>query len=967
MPEGPTFGALLRRYRQRAGLTHEALAERAGTSASGIAALERGRRQRPYPHTVRSLTEALGLSPEERAAFAALASPPDVRADPPEAVTRELKGADRPATPTNLPVPRTALIGRDNDVAGLVDLLAGAETRLVTLTGVGGVGKTRVALQAAADVRSRPGVFPDGIWLVELAPVTDPALVPHLTATVLGVHEAPKVAVLDSLVAALQSRALLLVLDNCEHLVDACAHLAEQLLAACPRLHLLATSREPLQIAGEYQRRVAPLEVPDPGELGSVDDLTRNPAVRLFVSRAQAAAATFHLTTDNAAAVAQVCVRLDGIPLALELAAARAPALAVEQILARLDDSLRLLTGGSRAGPTRQQTLRGALDWSHALLTAPEQAAFRRLAAFAGGFDLEAAEAVCAGDGLATEDVLDALLQLVGKSLVVAESGSSGAGRYRLLEPLRQYAVERLEASGEAAVVRGRHQDWFLVLVEAAAPKLQGPEQSAWLARLAREHDNLRAALRWSVERGAAEPGLRIATVLGAVGARGGLWYLNGHLSEGRAWLEALLNLPELALRSAPRARALAAAGNLATFRGDHAAALALAEEALAIFREVNDREGVAEALYVLSTPLWWQGDYAAARAALTESLAIFRESGDRQLASITLSVLGHLAFAAGDLAAARALSTEALVAQRELHHIVGIQFSLHNLGEVAQAEDNLAEARDCYAESLEITRQTGQADGLGMSLFHLGDVAVDQGDLAAAHTWFADSLRIYRRTGSTRRQATVLDGVAGLAAASGAASRALRLAGAVAAFREATGLRNMPPLQARLERRLVPARAALSREAQAAAWAAGAAMSLDDAIADVLDAADDEYVGTVERLRTRPFPPEELGPARPVRPDPSPRVGAADERSWASPRARTAGLTPREWEVLALLVEGSSNRAVADRLLISTHTVVRHVANILTKLEATSRGQAVALTLGVEAALADQNFERAGEAPRSR
>ena len=457
------FGAQLRRYREGAGLTQEALAERAGLAPSAVAALERGRRKRPYPHTVRRLAAALRLDPEQRAPFEAAghrprtsgvpALPVDETAGRAGAGREDVRGqgreetvAGQPAPPSNLPAPRTALFGRAGEAAAVADLVGRGEECLITLTGVGGVGKTRLALQVAVALRDRPGAFPGGVWLVELAPVADPTLVPHAVAAALGVREAPGEAPLDALVTFARPRALLLVLDNCEHLLDACAALAERLLAACPAMRILATSREPLQVAGEVQRRVAPLAVPDPDQPSPVEDLAGYPAVQLFVARARAVAPDFALTPETAAAVAQVCARLAGIPLALELAAARVGVLSAAQIAARLDDCLRLLTGGSRAGPTRQQTLRAALDWSHDLVAAPERVAFRRLAVFAGGFDLEAAEAVCgdvggrrAGDATAPgasrppppvlrpSEVLDALSHLVHRSLVVAEPGGRTA------------------------------------------------------------------------------------------------------------------------------------------------------------------------------------------------------------------------------------------------------------------------------------------------------------------------------------------------------------------------------------------------------------------------------------------------------------------------------------------------------------------------------------------------------------
>jgi len=412
-----------------------------------------------------------------------------------------------------------------------------AAARLVTVTGVGGGGKTRLALAVAAD---RAGCYTDGAWLVELAAVADPALVPEAVATALAFRPTGEAAAAAALVAFLRPRALLLVLDNCEHLIDACAALAEVVLRDCPGVRLLATSREPLRVAGERQHRLAPLAAPDPAALPALADLARVPAVQLFLARAQAVDPAFRLTPENAAAVAAICARLDGLPLALELAAARVGALALGEILARLDDSVRLLTGGSRAGPTRHQTLGAALAWGDALLTPAERALFRHLAVFAGGWDLEAAAVVGTGEHPDPAAVLDLLVGLVSKSLVQAETGP-GAARYRLLEPVRQFAAARLAEHGERDAARMRHAAHYLALAERAAAALRGPDQVVWLARLDRERGNLRAALGWATERAAGgdpAPGLRLATALVP------FWEARSTLAEGRDCLAAALAAP---------------------------------------------------------------------------------------------------------------------------------------------------------------------------------------------------------------------------------------------------------------------------------------------------------------------------------------------------------------------------------------------------------------------------------------
>lgn len=682
----PSFGALLRRYRERAGLTLEALAERAELTASAIVALEHGRRRHPYPHTVRRLAEALELSDVERAAFAARPAP---RGGSRQAAAE----APRPAMPpSNLPTPRTSLIGRDGAIAALVDLVPAHTGRLVTLTGIGGCGKTRLALAVATASRER---FAGGVWLVDLAPVADPALVPRAIAAVLGVLEAPERSLADTLVLALGERRLLIVLDNCEHLIDACAELADRLLERCPGLHLLATSREPLQIAGEHAWRVQLLTVPDPEAPLALPDLLQSPAVQLFVERAQAVEAGFDLTAENAVAVVQICARLDGIPLALELAAAQVRVLSTPQIVERLDDSLRLLTGNSRAAPRRQQTLRAALDWSYALLPAVEAGLLRRLAPFAGGFELEAAEDVGCGPDLPAEEVLERITALVDKSLLQVEPGSEPA-RYRLLEPVRQYALLHLKASGDAEATATRHAAFYCTFAERAAPELRGRDQLAWLARLDREHDNLRAALRWLDAAGDVVSGLRLA------GALVGFWEGRGYLSEGRQWLGSVLAAATSSAAAAGlRTRALLGAGALAEWQGDLDAAVRLLDESLSLaratddpaaaawatawlgvthfsiahlthalalleasleqFRALDDQPGTAFALCVLGTGVALLGDAARARLLLEESLALFSTLGDLRYGAIATTMLGYAVMVLGDVNRAAALVVEGL------------------------------------------------------------------------------------------------------------------------------------------------------------------------------------------------------------------------------------------------------------------------------------------------------------------
>ncbi len=547
-------GETIRRRRQELFWTQEQLAEKAGLRKRTIERAEAG--EHLQSHTIRAIAQALGLSPAEVTLPGRSSTPGGARASPDPEAAGALKALTASRPPT-LPVSVTSFIGRTRELAEVKQRLSA--TRLLTLTGPGGCGKTRLALQAATDLADK---FVDGVWFVELSTLSDPRLVPYLVATALGVREEPNRPLAVTLVDALHPRRLLLVLDSCEHLIAACAEFSHTLLHGCPQLRILATRREVLGVAGELAWRVPPLASPDPQRLLSIEDLVQYEAVQLFVERARTALLTFTLTNRNASVVAQVCYRLDGIPLAIELAAARVKVLAVEQIAARLDDRFHLLTGGGRMVLPRQQTLQAAMDWSYDLLSEPERRLWHRLSVFAGGWTLEAAEAVCAGVGFDVADVLDRLTSLVDKSLVNVEA-PDGEARYRLLETIRQYGLKKLERSGQAAVVRRQHLQWFVGLAERAEAELTGPDQGIWLERLETEYDNLWAVLEWSqTEAQGAEAGLRLAAALWR------FWLVHGHLREGRRWLEAVLAGSRVAWVAA-RAKALYGAGALAEDQGD--------------------------------------------------------------------------------------------------------------------------------------------------------------------------------------------------------------------------------------------------------------------------------------------------------------------------------------------------------------------------------------------------------------
>jgi predicted ATPase/DNA-binding CsgD family transcriptional regulator/DNA-binding XRE family transcriptional regulator len=989
--EATGAGAQLRAYRERAGLSQEALAERAGLAAAAISALERGVRRRPFLHTVAALAAALGLSAAERAAFAAAARPPGGPA-----------AAGDP--PSNLPLPPTPLIGREREAAALGDLLGQDGVRLVTLTGVGGAGKTRLALHVAADLHGRGGRFPAGVWLVELAPVADPALVPHAVAAALAVRDAPGAALLDGLVAALRPRALLLVLDNCEHVLAACAALAERLLAGCPGVRILATSREPLQIAGERQRPVPPLAAPDPGRPAAVDDLARYPAVRLFVARAQAVVPGFVLTPENAAAAAQVCARLDGIPLALELAAARVGVLAVAQVAARLDDCLRLLTGGSRAGPTRQQTLRGTLDWSHDLLAEPERVLFRRLAVFAGGFDLEAAEAVCA------DDALEALTHLVHRSLVVADAGAGAGGdaaaRYRLLEPVRQYARQRLAASGEEAAVHARHRDWCLALAEAAAPALGGREQLAWLARLDAELDNLRQALAWCGEHDPAA-GLRLAGLLAP------FWRVRSYYDEGSRWLAALLDRAPGG--GAARAAALLGAAALTLSQWDLAGTRTRLEEALALSRALGDAGLIAAALRGFGNLHIFTGDLASARAVLDEGLARARTAGDRRGLADHLLLLGVVAYDGDELLEARSLLEESLAQARAVGDRALISTALWLAGRAAMRLGDVEAAERRLLEGLDVARELGAPRTVTRIQEQLAGAASWRGDLRGATAWHEAGLALARETGDEHGMALHVTGLGRVAHAQGDHVRAARLLDAglarftdlhdkrwVAASRQALALVACSQGDAPRARGLLRASLAARRElgdragiaacleALAAVAAgerpehalrlAGAADALRTALGEALSPAAqatrrrwleparraagaraaaawaDGQTLAVEQaiasaLADAPLAtlPSDGGPLRVPASAAAGRPGTP-----AAPAAagRAAALTARERQVAALLAGGChTDRQIAERLTITPGTAGVHVQHLLAKLDLHSRweiaGWAIAHGLG--------------------
>jgi predicted ATPase/DNA-binding SARP family transcriptional activator len=748
---------------------------------------------------------------------------------PPPATT--LSSAPSVPAPRRLPIPLTELVGREEALIEIESRLQRA--RLVTLTGAGGVGKTRLALAVAETAAAH---YPDGVCLTEFAALSDPRLVTQILAGALNLREQAGRPLEETLAEFLKSRRMLLVLDNCEHLLEACAQLAQALLSSAPGLRVLATSRQALGITGEVAWRVPSLSAPDPARLhargsDTVREVSTYEAVRLFVERVEASQKQFLLTDKNALAVAQVCHHLDGIPLAIELAAACVRSLSVEEINGRLDDRFHLLTGGSRTALPRQQTLRAMMDWSYDLLTAQEKVLLHRLSVFAGGWTLAAAEAVCGGEGIEEWELLDLLTSLSDKSLALYEE-REGQGRYNLLETVRQYAGERLEASGEVERVQERHLAYFLALAEQSEPHLRGPEQGMWLARLEGEHDNLRGALGWCQgQEEQAEAGLRLTTALCR------FWEVRGYLSAGRAYLTEALSRVGTAERTQARAKALNGAGLLAYYQGDYGTARALHEESLAIKRELGDRQGIAQSLLNLGLMAFSQGDYKAARALSGESLAIHRELGDKRGIAMSLNILGLVADNQGDYGTAKALYEETLAINRELGHKRGISVALCNLGQLARRAGDYAQAHRLLTECLELDRQLGMKGG---GLFgELGRLAADMGDAAQARRWFAQALREHRETGQLRDTAEDLEGFARLARLQSDWERAARLWGAAESLREATGTPLTPEEQKEYERDQAAVREALGEAAFEAAWSAGRAMTMEHAIEEALNAAE--------------------------------------------------------------------------------------------------------------------------------
>jgi predicted ATPase/DNA-binding XRE family transcriptional regulator len=717
--QGLTFGSQLRRLREAAGLTQEELALRAGLSPRAISALERGERQRPYPHTVRTLADALGLSEEVRTSLLATLPSHATAAPTTPATTPE----------ANIPASPTPLLGRERELEEIRTFLR--EVRLLTLTGPGGVGKTRLALEAARDAADD---FPDGLAFVALASLTAPVLLVPTVARSVGLREAGARSSHEVLRDYLQKKRLLLVLDNLEHLMEAAPEVSA-LLGSCPDLTVLITSRAPLRLRGEKEYPVLPLKVPDPSGVSDAEKIIDAPAVRLFVERAQEASPTFELTGANAAAVAAICWRLDGLPLALELAAAKVRFLGPTELLSRLDQALE--AGAARDLPVRQRTMRATMDWSYELLHEPEKELFRRLSVFSGGFTLGAAEAVGAEPGatgaVPAEEVLLLLGNLVEQSLVVANPGEDeDATRYRMLELVRQYALEKLEESGEAGDVHRGHAKFFLELAELARRELYRPGQEMWLERLEQENDNLRAAMSWALSVGDYDTAARLGWELNP------FWWYRGHQREGRRWMEEALS-NRGALPVSARAKASFVAGNMAMGQADFQPAHLLLEESLTLFRDLEDKEGTALALGSAGLVALNLKQHERGVIYLEEAVDLYLEIGVKLNAAGLLSFLAVARLDQGDHSRAKRLAERGLALSREAGHSRGSSIILYVLARLAQAERNHEQARRLFEEGLTYSAEVGDKTHVAYCLEGLAAIAASEDRLVyAARLWGA-------------------------------------------------------------------------------------------------------------------------------------------------------------------------------------------------------------------------------------
>jgi len=807
----------------------------------------------------------------------------------------------------NLPAEPNSFVGRERDLAELALLLG--EVRALTLCGPGGIGKTRLALRLACEIV--PG-YPDGAWLVELGDTEDPALVPLRVAAALGIREEPDRLLAETLADALRPRRMVLILDTCEHVVDACAVLVQQLLASCPSLRLIATSREPLRVRGETAWRVPPLELPGPLGEPSGQDTAGHEAIRLFTERATAVRPGFALGTGNIDAVVRLCRTLDGIPLAIELAAARVRALSVEQIAGRLGDRFQLLASGDRTAPPRQQTLRATVDWSYELLTGPEQVLLRRLSVFAG-WNLEMAEQVCADGEISASAVLDLLAALIDKSLVTVDAELDGNARYRLLDMIREYAAARLAESGEDGAVRARHRDYLLNLTESIVARafVRGnppwPERVVMYRRVHAERANLVAALALTAERGEAEIGLRLCCALRSP------WVAYGDVTEGAGWFDQFLGQGG-EVSQAVRARALMLRAELAFEQQEYTSAAGFAAAGISLCQSPAG-PGTAGGHRILALVSLRAGRHDEALASAEAAVAAARAAGDDWEEGLAQTTRAAVLARQGGLDDAQRAYEAALDVLRD-NNGWGVAQTLYGLGALARARRDHPAALRHFRAALALYRAIDARPEIARCLAGVGWVALSQRDLALARASLTESMQLSVATGQRLAIARGLEALGILALAEGHPARAIRLEGAGQALREAAGHASPPSARTRIDALFGAARRHLGADASAALLAEGRAMTTDEAIRQGTGAA-------------------------------GPRPGGAGGAEGAAgpPPAATASsvLTARELEIAALIARGLSNRGIAAELVISPATVARHVANIFAKLGFRTRAQVAA------------------------
>ncbi|HSA99772.1 MAG TPA: tetratricopeptide repeat protein [Anaerolineales bacterium] len=811
----------------------------------------------------------------------------------------------------NLPVPVSTFIGRERERKEVQRLLL--SNRLVTLTGPGGCGKTRLALKVAQGLM---GEFEQRVWFIELASVTDPVLVPQTIAAALNIREQSRQSLMDVLTEYLSLSPSLLVIDNCEHLILTCAHIVETLLQKCPDLKILVTSREVLGIIGEVAWIVPPLSLPDQqpwvnpaGARDAVRSYQESESVQLFVRRAEAIAPDFQLTAENGSWVAEICRRLDGMPLAIELAAARVRMLSVHEIAQRLDDRFNLLTGGSRTAPLRHQTLAATLDWSYALLSDLEQKVLQGLSIFASGGTLSAIEAVCTSDDIQSTSVLDTLSRLVDKSLVTVERPGRGetrypAGgslRYRLLETIRQYAREKLVEAGQLDEARDRYLDYFLQWVEKAEPHLNGPEQGEWLDGYEAEHDNLRAALEWcNADPGKAPVGLQLAMLCGR------FWRLHGYLSEGRMHLSAALSRAGAQERNISRAQALTLVANLAYLQSDYPAMRPVAEEALSIWRELGEagKAGAAFTLDLLGELATEEGDYERAPILYQEALEIYKELDDLRGISQIHMQFGWTAIRTGDYEQAQKHLEEFLRLSQQLGDKMSLAYALSGLGEVSVRQGQYERAISLLEQGLALSREHGDKWGTGTLLGSLGWVAFRQHDFKQMRQILAESLAVRLEINDKGGIAWCLERLAEAKNDQAQFAEAAKIFGHAESVRAPIGSVIDPADQPEYRRIISGLRSGLGQEAFAALWAEGAVMRLEEVIKCALSESE------------------------------------AAAGSTRADKEKFGGLTRREREVAALIAQGKSNREIAEVMTVGVKTVETYVTRILNKLGFDSRVQ---------------------------